>query len=84
MASLNKAGGVLLLNRDHLVYWKSAEDENPQHASGLTEVYGTIQYLTTGFQFANVSEYYRIKAIFTRIFGFELNDKYIRPKGVLK
>ena len=75
--------GFIDLRRQYLMSWKCAADEQPPMTSQLGEIYGTKQLLGTHLQFRNVSEYRQIKAIVERIFGFEMNDKHVRPKGVM-
>ncbi len=71
------------LGRTYQITWKCARQEYSRLASELAEDYGTMQLLGTRFQFGSASEYHEIKAIVKRIFGLELNDKHVRPKGVL-
>jgi hypothetical protein len=64
--------------------WKCSTPKDTERFDGqLGELYGSIQMLRTSLTFANLNEYRWVKAIVKRIFGIDLNDKHVRPRGVI-
>ena len=49
----------------------------------LTLIYGTMQYLSTGFNFDTSDQYFAVKEYLTEIGLARLNDKHVKPKGSL-